>query len=72
MNELEMARAETITELSNEFIKSMKKILLSHGPDPQLISILVAAYTMSIKEVEKQSPGFTHFMAKMLESEDGQ
>jgi hypothetical protein len=70
MNELDMMRGETIVELSNEIITSVKKILLSHGPDPQLVAILAAGYTMSINEIEKQSPGFSKFMVKMLEKED--
>jgi len=72
MNELDMMRGETIVELSNEIILAVKKILLSHGPDPQLVTILAAAMTMSINEIAKQSPGFDKFMVEMLENEDGE
>lgn len=71
MNELDMARVETVMELNNEFVTAIKKIVKSHGDDPRLAHIIASAYTMSINQIDSLSPGFNKFMIAMLTNEHG-
>lgn len=70
MNELEMARIETIMELSDAFIKTTSDIATTYGDDPELAAILAAAYTMSIKRIEIVCPGFSNYVCTLLEDEE--
>ena len=67
MNELDMTRVETIVELNDAFNKAIVDITKMHGDDPRLPHMIASAYTMSINQIDKLSPGFTGFMIKMLE-----
>lgn len=69
MNEIDMARAETIIELSNALLTAIRTVLKVHGDDPQLASVLAASLTMTIREVDHNAPGFIKHMYKMLEHE---
>ena len=71
MNELDMARVEMVIELNNEFVIAIKKIVKTHGDDPRLAHIIASAFTMSIGQIDKLSPGFNDFMIVMLKDEHG-
>ena len=70
MNEVQMARAETIVELSCSINDAIVEISKRHGNDPHLSAIVASALAMSINSIDKLSPGFNTFMVKMLEHEN--
>ena len=69
MNELDMARAETIVELSRSLLETIKSNLKVHGNDPRLSSVLAASLTITIKEIDNMAPGFCKHMYMMLEQD---
>ena len=71
MNELELARVETVIEMKNEILKAIHKVGMNHGEnDPEMDSIIASAYTMSITSINKIYPEFVEFMIQMLELEN--
>jgi hypothetical protein len=69
MDDINRARLETVLELNNEFIKCIKDVLNRHGNDPELSSILAAAFTTSICQVDAVCEGFKKYMIFMLEKD---
>jgi len=71
VNELELARVETVIEMKNEILKAIHKVGMNHGEnDPEMDSIIASAYTMSITSINKIYPEFVEFMIQMLELEN--
>lgn len=70
MNELERSRVDAILEINEGIIVHINNIFKMHGEDPELSSILSAAFALSINQIDKISPGFTNFMIQLLSVEN--
>lgn len=69
MNEqMDMARAEAICEISAAMAKAAGLALERHGNDPTARILLTAAVAMFIENIDREiAPGFKKVVAAMLE-----
>lgn len=67
MDYMTRARVETIVELSDSLLKEALDAIERHGEsDPHVEAILLSAFSMAIKELNKADPTFSSKMIKML------
>ncbi len=61
------ARAEAVTETAEAMLKAAGNSLMRHGNDPASDTILLAAVTMAVEQIDlKLRPGFTKALVEML------
>lgn len=70
MDELQRARLESIIELSNDMLACIIDQAKTHGDDPYLAQIIGSAMVLTIRDINKISPGFDNFMYRMMEPKD--
>jgi len=59
-------RAELIVAIHKGFLKVILDEFKVHGDDPQALSIIVAALSMSIRDLDKALPGTKICLMEML------
>lgn len=70
MDELLHTRLETIVAMSNAINEAIVKSGETHGVnDPHMGHIVSSAITLSIRDLNRLSPGFAELMKHMLEAE---
>jgi len=62
----EQTRAELIVAIHKGFLKVILEEFKVHGDDPQALSIIVAALSMSIRDLDKALPGTKVCLMEML------
>lgn len=62
----EQTRAELIVAIHKGFLKVILEEFKVHGDDPQALSIIVAALSMSIRDLDKALPGTKICIMEML------
>ena len=62
----EQTRAEVIVSINKGILKTILDEFKVHGDDPQALSIIVAALSMSIRDLDKALPGTKICLIEML------
>lgn len=59
-------RAEAIVSINKGILKTILDELTTHGADPHNNAMIVAALTMTIKDLDKAFPGTKMWLMEML------
>ena len=71
MNDLNISRGETISEMKTAMMVAAGKALMPHNNDPNSWAMLLAAFAMMVDDVDKEiTPGFQRMLIELLKKRE--